>query len=284
MLDSTDNLLKQIALGEDSTLELKAIEYDEQAVPQASLDDLKTPLWQRFRSPLSPKDDCEFLSKLKLITRDEDGNLYPTVSGILMATEHPAEFITNAYIQAVVYRGTERNAAYQLDAKDIHGSLDEQIRQACLFVERNMRVYAIKKPNRIDTPQFSLNAVFEAIVNAVAHRDYSIYGSKIRLHLFADRLELYSPGAIPNTMTVDSLPERQSTRNELLCSLLAKCPMNVDAYGSQRNFIMDKRGEGVTIILTESEQLSGKRPIYRLIDDAELLLTLFAAPSPHGDT
>ena len=284
MLDSPDNLLKQIALGEDSTLELKAIEFDEQAVPQASLDDLKTLLWKRFRSPLSPKDDREFLSKLKLITRDEDGNLYPTVSGILMATEHPAEFITNAYIQAVVYRGTERNAAYQLDAKDIHGSLDEQIRQACLFVERNMRVYAIKKPNRIDTPQFSLNAVFEAIVNAVAHRDYSIYGSKIRLHVFADRLELYSPGAIPKTMTVDSLPERQSARNELLCSLLAKCPMNVDAYGSQRNFIMDKRGEGVPIILTESEQLSGKRPIYRLIDDAELLLTLFAAPSPHGDT
>ena len=260
------------------------IRYDEQAIPQASLDDLKTPLWQRFRSPLSPKDDREFLSKLKLITRDEDGNFYPTVSGILMATEHPAEFITNAYIQAVVYHGTERNAAYQLDAKDIHGSLDEQIRQACLFVERNMRVYAIKKPNRIDTPQFSLNAVFEAIVNAVAHRDYSIYGSKIRLHVFADRLELYSPGAIPNTMTVDSLPERQSARNELLCSLLAKCPMNVDAYGSQRNFIMDKRGEGVPIILTESEHLSGKRPIYRLIDDAELLLTLFAAPSPHGDT
>ncbi|MEB4590728.1 ATP-binding protein [Candidatus Thiothrix sp. Deng01] len=144
-----------------------------------------------------------------------------------------------------------------------------------------MRVYAVKKPNRIETPQFSLNAVFEAIVNAVAHRDYSIYGSKIRLHVFADRLELFSPD--PNTMTVDSLPERQSARNELLCSLLAKCPMNVDAIGSQRNFIMDKRGEGVPIILSESKHLSGKRPVYRLIDDAELLLTIFAAPSPHGD-
>lgn len=261
----------------------RIIRYDEQAVPQATLDDLKTPLWQRFRSSLSPKDDREFLSKLKLITCDEDGNWHPTVSGVLMATERPAEFITNAYIQAVVYRGTERNAAYQLDAKDIHGPLDEQIRDACKFVERNMRVYAVKNPNRIETPQFSLSAVFEAVVNAVAHRDYSIYGSKIRLHLFADRLELFSPGAIPNTMTVDSLPERQSARNELLCSLLAKCPMNVDAMGSQRNFIMDKRGEGVPIILSESEQLAGKRPVYRMIDDAELLLTLFAAPSPHGD-
>jgi len=73
-----------------------------------------------------------------------------------------------------------------------------------------------------------MNAVFEAIVNAVAHCDYSIYGSRIRLHLFSDRLELFSPGALPNTLTVDSLTERQAGRNELLTSLLARCPMNVD--------------------------------------------------------
>lgn len=102
MPDSTDNLLKQIALGEDSVL-------DASAVPKATLDDLKAPLWRRFRSPLSPKDDREFLSKLKLITCDEEGNWFPTVSGVLMATERPADFISNAYIQAVVYRGTERN-------------------------------------------------------------------------------------------------------------------------------------------------------------------------------
>ncbi len=146
-----------------------------------------------------------------------------------------------------------------------------------------MRVFAIKAPNRIETPQFSMNAVFEAIVNAVAHGDYSIYGSKIRLHLFSDRLELFSPGTIPNTMTIESISERQSARNELISSLLARCPMNVDAIGSQRNFIMDKRGEGVPIIITESEKLSGKKPEYVLIDDAELKLTIFAAKPPHGE-
>lgn len=121
---------------------------------------------------------------------------------------------------------------------------------------------------------------FEAVVNAVAHRDYSVYGSKIRLHLFADRLEIFSPGTIPNTMTIDSLSERQFARNELLTSLLARCPMNVNAMGSQRSYIMDKRGKGVPIILTESEQLAGVRPEYRLLDDAELKLTVFAAPPP----
>jgi predicted HTH transcriptional regulator len=157
-----------------------------------------------------------------------------------------------------------------------------QIREACKFVERNMRVYAIKAPYRIETPQFSMNAVFEAVVNAAAHRDYSMYGSRIRLHVFADRLELFSPGTIPNTMTIDSLSERQSSRNELLSSLLARCPMNIDAPGSQRKFIMDKRGDGVPIIITESEKLSGRRPEYVLLDDAELKLTIYAAKPPQG--
>jgi len=53
--------------------------------------------------------------------------------------------------------------------------------------------------------------------------------------------------------------------------------MNFDATGSKRVYIMDKRGEGVPIIISESYELSGKRPEYKLIDDAELLLTLFAA-------
>ena len=220
---------------------------------------------------------------MKLIVKNEDGTMQASVSGILMASDAPETFLSNALIQTVCYRGTERTAAHQIDAKNITGPLDVQIREACNFVERNMRVYAIKAPNRIETPQFSMNAVFEAVVNAVAHRDYSIYGSKIRLHLFSDRLELFSPGAIPNTMTIDSISERQSARNELITSLLARCPMNVDAMGSQRNFIMDKRGEGVPIIIMESEMLSGKKPEYRLIDDSELMLTIFAAPSPHGD-
>lgn len=258
----------------------RLIRFDEQTVPNARLDELNPKLWKRFRTVISSANDEEFLQKLKLIAQDEDDFLRPTVSGVLMASDAPEAFMPSAFIQAVCYRGTERNAAYQLDAKDIVGPLDVQIQDACKFVERNMRVYAIKAPNRIETPQFSMNAVFEAIVNAVVHRDYSIYGAKIRVHLFADRLEIFSPGTIPNTMTVDSLSERQSARNELLSSLLARCPMNVNAIGNQRGFIMDKRGEGVPIIITESEKLSGRKPEYKLLDDAELKLTIFAAEPP----
>ncbi len=263
--------------------QVRLIRFDEQTVPGTTIENLNPKLWSRFRTVISSKADQEFLEKMKLVAKDEDGIMRATVSGILMASDAPEFFMSSAFIQTVCYRGTERNAAYQLDAKDNTGPLDVQIRDACKFVERNMRVFAIKAPNRIETPQFSMNAVFEAVVNAVAHRDYSIYGSKIRLHLFSDRLEIFSPGAIPNTMTIESISERQSARNELISSLLARCPMNVDAIGSQRNFIMDKRGEGVPIIITESEKLSGRKPEYRLLDDSELMLTIFAAQPPHGE-
>lgn len=124
-----------------------------------------------------------------------------------------------------------------------------------------------------------MTAVFEAVVNAVAHRDYSIFDSKVRLKLFADRLELYSPGAIANTMTVESLVYRQACRNETITSLLAKCPVPDDAewLDMSRRTFMEKRGEGVRIVLENSERLSGRLPDYRLIDDAELLLTIYAA-------
>ncbi len=141
-----------------------------------------------------------------------------------------------------------------------------------------MKTAASKNQGRLDRPQYDMTAVFEAIANAVAHRDYSIHGSKIRLRLFDSRLELYSPGAIANSLTVDSLRYRQSARNEALCSLLAKCRVPDEPWlKTDRRNVMEKREEGVPIILDNSEDLSGKIPEFRLLDDVELLLTIHAA-------
>ena len=123
-----------------------------------------------------------------------------------------------------------------------------------------------------------MRAVFEAIVNAVVHRDYSKSGSKIRLFMFTDRLELYSPGALANTVTIDKLRYSQATRNELLSRLLSE--ITLDDIGNQvkRRHFLERRGEGVGIILNESEQLSGQIPVYELFNE-ELCLTIFAAKS-----
>ena len=118
------------------------------------------------------------------------------------------------------------SAWYQLDAADIGGPLDAQVTAACRFVVRNQQVRARKTLGRVDQPQYDMTAVFEAVVNAVAHRDYAMHGSRIRLHMFADRIELYSPGALANTLTVEDLAYRQGSRNETLASLrTARLPL-----------------------------------------------------------
>lgn len=260
----------------------RIIRFDEQPVPSATLDDLQPQLWQRFASVRIHDSREVLLDKLAMARRDSEGVLRPTVTGVLMASPDPRRWLPNAFIQAVAYRGTDirpqGDQAYQLDAQDISGPLDQQVLDACHFVRKNMRVAASKQQGRHDLPQFDLTAVFEALVNAVAHRDYAIYGAKIRLRLFADRLELYSPGMIPNTMTVESLPYRQAARNEEITSLLAKCRLPESERGfSGRSAMMDKRGEGVQLILDLTEKLAGIRPSYRLVDESELLLVMPAA-------
>lgn len=259
----------------------RIIRFDEQPVPNATLNDLTPDLWQRFATTRTRDNNANLLRKLGLAT-DEEGELKPTVAGILMSSDAPHTWLPNAFIQAVAYKGQEArvdNSLYQLDAADITGPIDQQILHACNFVKRNMRTGAYKNMGRRDVPQFDLPSVFEAIVNAVAHRDYSMQDSKIRLRLFSDRLQIYSPGAIPNTMTVDSLPYRQAARNETITSLLAKCPIEDDQSElTTRYTMMDKRGEGVSLILQRSEELSGIKPDYKVIDDCELLLTIYAPP------
>ena len=268
---STEFLLR---LGQQRS-QARLYRFEEQAVPGTHVTDLEMERRRRFARPGG--DDVATLKKMKLATDDETGRTRATVAGVLMCSPNPERWLPGALIQAVSYRGIHQDSNYQLDAQVIAGPVDEQIAAAISFVRRNMKVTARKAPGRVETPQFSPRAVFEAVVNAVAHRDYSVHGSTIRLFLFEDRLEIYSPGPLPNSVTVDALSLRQSTRNELLTTLLARCPA-VDPTGEiGRQFLMEKRGDGVPIILRESLALSGRPPEYRVIDDAEVLLTVYGA-------
>lgn len=250
--------------------------FEEQPVPRSSMSDLSEELWKRYTTRSNEPADI-VLMKRSLLAKEESGALVASVAGILFCCEHPEHFLPSAFIEAVHYRGVKQDSNYQIDAQRIRGPLDRQIKESLAFLKRNQTVGAVKKPHRVETPQFSERAVFEAVVNAVAHRDYSIPGSKIRFFMFDDRLEIYSPGALPNTITVDSMHLRQSTRNELMTSLLAETPVATSIENASRNFYMEKRGDGVRIIMDESERLSGKKPTYELLDDSELLLTIYSA-------
>lgn len=249
----------------------RLIRFDETIVPGTARPDLDYTLTRRFTLAETTDDT---LRKLRIMANDDDGAERLTIAGVLLCTTEPQRWLSHAYIQAVSYAGERTDKDYQTDERDFGGPLDRQVAEALHFVKRNMLVRAAKTTARSDRPQFSERAIFEALVNAVAHRDYSMAGSRIRLHLFGDRLELYIPGALANTLTPDSLHLRQSSRNELIVSLLARCPAPADLGRSR---LMDRRGDGVPIIRDECERLSGSLPEYSLLDESELRLVIQAA-------
>ena len=252
---------------------------DTRTVAGTGVNTLRPDLWERYASSRRDEPPATTLAKLKFI-KSQQGTQNATVGGILLATDDPREWLPNAYIQAVSYVGNRMDGDQQFDAQDITGPLDEQIRQAVRFVGRNRRVSARKLPARQEVPQFSERAVFEAVVNAVVHRDYAVTGSHIRLFLFNDRLELYSPGGLCNSMTPADLRTSQFTRNELLASRLGQCPVG-DVMGSgDRRYFIERRGEGVGVIEDETFALTGARPRFELQGERELALTIPAASPP----
>lgn len=147
------------------------------------------------------------------------------------------------------------------------------------FVVRNMQVAAEKTPARVDMPQYSTAALFEAIVNAVAHRDYGVRGSRVRLSMFEDRVEIQSPGPLPNNLTVGSMAAQQPTRNQTLASVLGRMPVAGTQGADHRRYFMERRGDGVPLILRETAALGAPPPEYEVIDDADVRLTIRTAPS-----
>ena len=253
----------------------RAIRFDETAVPRTAPGDLDYALTRRFlRDDAGEAGVSETAARKLRLVADDDGEARLTLAGVLLCTRDPRRWLPHAYVQAVSYAGERTDVDYQTDARDIGGPLDAQVADALHFVRRNMLVRATKATARAERPQFSERAVFEALVNAVAHRDYSLAGARIRLHLFGDRLELYVPGGLANTLTPDSLHLRQANRNELIVSLLARCPAPT---GLGRVNLMDRRGDGVPIILREGRNLSGRSPEYTLVDESELRLVMPAA-------
>ena len=236
--------------------------FDEQPVLAATVEDLNRNRLEAFfgRSPTIPWLDL--LRNTRVIFQDEDGMDRPTVAGLLIFATEPTEFLASGAIEAACYRGTRLSSDDLIHAERLAGPVSDQIDAGIAFVARFMQTG--------DAPQYDIDVVDEAIVNAIAHRDYAIAGSKIRLFLFADRLELYSPGKLPNTITIDDMAYRTFTRNQLLVSFLSR-------IRSKRTgqVFLESRGEGVRKILEDGEAHSGRRPKYELFGD-ELRLTLWA--------
>lgn len=256
--------------------QVRLLGFDKQPVAGTGFGTLEKELWRPLLSVEGAADPRLGLARMGLLTPAREGAARATVAGVLLCASNPETWLPNACITATRYRGLDR-ASGQIDAQTITGPLNRQIAEGVAFAVRNMQVAAIKMPARLDQPQYSERAIFEALVNAVAHRDYSVQGSRIRLSMFSDRLEIQSPGSLPNNLTVEELGYRQSTRNELLTSHLGRMSAEGVKGARDRLFLIERRGDGIPIIQRETREVSGKAPAFRLVGTSELCVELPAA-------
>ena len=250
--------------------------FDRQAVPNTGFGTLSERLWGPLLSVAGAADPIRGLENMRLLARDEADVLRASVAGVLLCARMPQEWLPYAVMTATHYRGRDR-ASEQLDAQEIDGPLQSQIADGMKFVARNMRVAARKSPARENLAQYSTSAVFEALVNAVAHRDYSMSSRRIRLSMFANRLEIDTPGQLPNGMTIESMHTSQATRNEVIASVFGRVPVGDVPGSAHRAFLMERRGDGVAIILKETQETAGVQPEYSVAGESSLVLSIPAA-------
>ncbi|MEM7034455.1 MAG: ATP-binding protein [Chloroflexota bacterium] len=151
--------------------------------------------------------------------KEEAGELYPTYAGILLFGLDLQRWLPDAGITVARYTGLQMSDAFL--RADIQGTLPEQARKAEAFILENIhRGVALEGLQRKDDYLYPIAAVREVIVNALAHRDYSVRGDHIRLLLFANRLECYSPGLLPGHVTVDNIQDERFSRNAAMVQVL----------------------------------------------------------------
>jgi len=152
---------------------------------------------------------------------DRDGN--PTTIGILLFGKKPQMFFPQSGITFVKFPGNEprgEDGGIGYGRRDeISGNLARIIERTWNIIFEEMRVGAtVNGLERAELLEYPRYAVREAMVNAVAHRDYRIRGRRIEVRMYADRLEIISPGGLPGYMTLDNLVEEHFSRNPRLVS------------------------------------------------------------------
>jgi ATP-dependent DNA helicase RecG len=146
----------------------------------------------------------------------EDG--HPTVAGVLLFARNPQAFLPQSGLTFVKFVGTlprgESGQPGYGRREEIGGPLARIIQRTWEIVGEEMRIGAVVTGlEREERTEYPVSAVREALVNAVAHRDYRLGGRRIEVRMFADRMEITSPGGLPGFITVDNIVEEHFSRN-----------------------------------------------------------------------
>ncbi len=217
------------------------LQFDETPVLKASIASVDIPKVNEYlarlgQTPLDDENEKTIANELVNLSVliDIEKSPYPSVGGILAFGKNPQKYFPSYNIVCGAYRGDDF-LSDTVREKEVNGTLDEIIEDSIAFVKLTMPQdhSLVGDIRRKDEYLFPVEAIREGIVNAVCHRDYTISGAAIRLFVFKNRLEIRSPGGLPNTLTIENMFFRQFTRNQMIASFLT-------GYG-----YMERRGKGV---------------------------------------
>lgn len=235
------------------------LKYDFFPISFTTIDDINLDKVRSFFSRIYEREyqnvvDENLLVNLEIFTRMLDAPR-ATVGGMLLFGKEPQRFLPQSGIDLARYSGTDVSHEI-IDRANLDGTLDELIDQAVAFVKRNTRNSGIiTGTKRVDISEYPMDVVREAITNAVAHRDYSIAGSRIRIFIFDDRLEIHSPGRLPNTINLENIAYRQYSRNRLVMEYLLKL-----GY-------VERLGTGIRLMQRRMLEHCGREPEFFERDD-----------------
>ncbi|MEQ8224315.1 MAG: ATP-binding protein [Candidatus Eremiobacterota bacterium] len=241
--------------------------FDEEPVLNATLEDLDKVKIEEYITKLRKtihhasylkKSLEEILLQLRILHKI-NGILHPSLAGLLIFGNYPQAIEPQLVITFLQYYGTDETEKTPrgerfLDNQKFEGPIPEMIENAVNHLIANMRKSSlIEGLWRRDIPEYPEEAVREAIVNAVAHRDYShfVRGSYIQIRLFADRLEIQSPGGLYGNVTEENLEDEQSTRNRLLMKLM------------EDYHLVENRGSGIRTMLSALNKANLEPPAFQ---------------------
>jgi ATP-dependent DNA helicase RecG len=220
--------------------------YDQVGIEKTTVNDLNLykidSYFEQYGLKFNEEEDKErLLRNVDLLT--EEGNV--TVAGLLVFGINPQRYLLNASISFAHYKGNDISD-HLMNHQVISGTLDNQIDTCVALIKNSLTSGStIKGTKTVPTqPAYQERVFREIIVNACIHRNYSISGSRIRVFLFDDRLEVHSPGRLPNTITIEKLSAGVS---------FAVNPIILKFMENLR--YVDKLGRGLPLVWNEARKL-----------------------------
>ncbi|GAC1633429.1 MAG: helix-turn-helix domain-containing protein [Ktedonobacteraceae bacterium] len=253
------------------------LDWEHQAAHHATMEDIDLEKVQGYlerrmannRQASRFKDGERVLLGMECAVTTSDGKVVPTNAGLLFFGSHPQERLLQSDVACVLFRETVGASRYA-DRRIITGTLQELIDGTELFLSRYIAVGAkVEGFKRIDIPEYSLEVLREAVINAVVHRDYSKRGESVRVFCYPDQVEVHSPGLLLPGITVEQM-ERGEVQSKLRNPTLANLLKEIPGY-------MERLGSGIRFMLDETKRMGLPAPQFREMN--EFVVTFRKAPA-----